>query len=160
MRNTAHTRIHWKFGRKDARRKFRYNRNTLKRWENQQGDEKVTAGAARWFHGLQAVKQLLKTQPEACAPIVHSISGSVLRGLFHHPVSLIMDPFCNAEARAAWSFRDRSRIALTLRMVDNSTGLVTDSSDDRRFPSLRSCGPASPIIRIGWRESIAKYRDG
>ena len=27
--NTAHTRIHWKFGRKDARRKFHYKRNTF-----------------------------------------------------------------------------------------------------------------------------------
>ena len=32
--NTAHTRIHWRFGRKDARRKFRYNKNTFKRSEN------------------------------------------------------------------------------------------------------------------------------
>jgi hypothetical protein len=29
--NTAHTRIHWRFGRKDARRKFHYNKNTFKR---------------------------------------------------------------------------------------------------------------------------------
>jgi hypothetical protein len=29
--NTAHTHIHWRFGRKDARRKFRYNKNTFKR---------------------------------------------------------------------------------------------------------------------------------
>jgi hypothetical protein len=32
--NNAHTRIHWRFGRKDARRKFRYNKNTFKRSEN------------------------------------------------------------------------------------------------------------------------------
>ena len=29
--NTARTCIHWKFGRKDSRRKFRYNKNTFKR---------------------------------------------------------------------------------------------------------------------------------
>ena len=32
--NSAYTRIHWRFGRKDARRKFRYNKNTFKRSEN------------------------------------------------------------------------------------------------------------------------------
>jgi hypothetical protein len=32
--NTARTCIHWKFGRKDASRKFRYNQNTFKRSEN------------------------------------------------------------------------------------------------------------------------------
>ena len=32
--NTAHTRIQWRFGRNDARRKFRYNKNTFKRSEN------------------------------------------------------------------------------------------------------------------------------
>jgi hypothetical protein len=32
--NAARTRIQWKFGRKDARRKFRYNKNTFKRSEN------------------------------------------------------------------------------------------------------------------------------
>ena len=32
--NAAHTRIHWKFGRRDARRKFRYNKNPSKRSKN------------------------------------------------------------------------------------------------------------------------------
>jgi hypothetical protein len=32
--NHAHTCIHWSFGRKDARRKFRYNKNTFKRSKN------------------------------------------------------------------------------------------------------------------------------
>jgi len=32
--NSARTRIHWRFARKDARRKFRYNKNTFKRSEN------------------------------------------------------------------------------------------------------------------------------
>ena len=32
--NTARTRIHWSFRRKDARRKFRYNKNTFKRSKN------------------------------------------------------------------------------------------------------------------------------
>ena len=33
--------------------------------------------------------------------------------IYKVPSSLTTDPFCNAEARAAWSLRDRSRIALT-----------------------------------------------
>ena len=32
--NSAHTRIHWRFGRKDARRKFHYSKNTFKRSKN------------------------------------------------------------------------------------------------------------------------------
>ena len=32
--NASQTRINWKFGRKDARRNFRYNKNTFKRSEN------------------------------------------------------------------------------------------------------------------------------
>src|SRR5439155_8555619 len=42
-----------------------------------------------------------------------SIRLSAMCPIYKVPSSLTTDPFCNAEARAAWSLRDRSRIALT-----------------------------------------------